>query len=158
MQVEKNMNNQMDKTVLDLLTKINVAVLQYRSVYVEWTKKNKMTYTEMLVLYSLRDGLAYTQKEICEQYQMPKQTVNNVITALRQSGYLCFQQDQKNRKEKKMELTKEGEKYCESALASLTQIENNTIKIMGEGRANELADRINEYTEMLRNELKEIEG
>ena len=42
----------------------------------------------MLVFYTIRDCGYCTQKQMCEQYLLPRQTMNNIVSALCREGLL----------------------------------------------------------------------
>ena len=43
----------------------------------------------MLVLYTIREFGFCTQKQICDSYLLPRQTVNHVISEMKKDGILC---------------------------------------------------------------------
>ena len=78
----------MDAASLKLLAELNCAVIQFRGLYAAWAKRHGISYNEMLVYYTIRDQGYCTQKQICDSYLLPRQTINHVIAAMRQAGWL----------------------------------------------------------------------
>ena len=74
----------MDRESLKLLADINRAVIQFRGLYAAWSKEHGISYHELLVLYTIRDQGFCTQKQICDSYLLPRQTMNHVILDLRE--------------------------------------------------------------------------
>ena len=68
------------------LDTINRAIVQFRGIYSAWSASHGISYNEMLVLYTIRDQGYCTQKQICDSYLLPRQTINHVIAAMRQAG------------------------------------------------------------------------
>ena len=79
----------MEVEIQQLMNDVNRAIIKFRGVYSSWSKKHGVNYNEMLVLYTIRDNGFCTQKQICENYLLPKQTVNHVITSMLTDGLLC---------------------------------------------------------------------
>ena len=72
--------NTMDKNKLRMLNEINSAIIQFCGNYSAWCKAHGSGYNEMLVMYSIREKGYCTQKQICDQYLLPRQTINHVTT------------------------------------------------------------------------------
>ena len=73
----------MGKKKQQLFDEVNRAIIKFRGTYSEWSTRHGISYNEMLVLYSIREAGYCTQKQICENYLLPKQTINNVIIAIK---------------------------------------------------------------------------
>lgn len=65
----------MERDMISLLEEVNTSVIQLRGVYAAWSKKHGISYHEMLVLYSIRDTGFCTQKQLCDSYLLPRQTM-----------------------------------------------------------------------------------
>lgn len=130
----------MNDDIRQLLNSVNTAIIKIRGAYAAWSKQNNVNYHEMLIMYSLRDNVVCTQKQICEQYLLPKQTVNNVITSLRRSGYIVLIPIENNKREKAIVLTESGREYVHGFMMSLNQIEENVVREMGEENVRKMTD------------------
>ena len=71
-----------------LLDAINRAIVQFRGNYSRWAAVHGISYNELLVLYTLREQGYCTQKQICDRYLLPRQTINHVIGVLHAGGLL----------------------------------------------------------------------
>lgn len=130
----------MDTKTICLLKKINVSLNRIRGAYALWAKENQVGYHEMVVLYTLQEGSCRTQRQICEQYLFPKQTIHNVISSLQTRGYLNLQADTADRREKRLELTASGQQYAEALLMPLRQIEERLLLQINADELNDMAD------------------
>ena len=77
------------------------------SIYQKQSKKFEISETTILILYAIRaseNGI--TQKEIIDEYLLPKQTVNSAMKKLLDEGKVFV--SEKNGREKRFLLTKEG--------------------------------------------------
>ncbi|MBR5319460.1 MAG: hypothetical protein IKU46_07710 [Peptococcaceae bacterium] len=102
----------MEKENLKLLDDINQAIIKFRGMYSRWSSEHNISYHEMLVLYTIRDNGFCTQKQICENYLLPKQTINNVITALRKEDILIYDEQHSTGREKAFVLSDKGTRLC----------------------------------------------
>lgn len=121
----------MNQEMLKLLSGLNCAVIYFRGLYAEWARRHHISYNEMLVFYTIRDQGYCTQKQICDNYLLPRQTINHVILDLRERGLLCLCPEHCTGREKAFVLTEQGEKYASPLLASLNEIESRTIEDFG---------------------------
>ncbi len=121
----------MQNEALKLLGEINRGVIKFRGVYSAWSKKHGISYNEMLVLYTIRDNGFCTQKQICDSYLLPRQTMNNVIANMRERELLTVSKENSIGKEKAFVLTEKGKTYAEPLLQSLSKIEIQAIENIG---------------------------
>ena len=113
----------MDHEIQKLHDQVNQAIIRCRRVYSVWAKKNKVSYNRMLVLYTIREFGFCTQKQICDSYLLPRQTVNHVISEMKKDGILVADLEKSTGKEKALVLTPEGERYSEKLLYSLSRMD-----------------------------------
>ena len=65
------------------------ALYHVDAVYTDFAKGAGVASPTLLwVLYALNDGKEHTQREICTSWDLPKSTVNTVITELNAGGYV----------------------------------------------------------------------
>ena len=65
------------------------------ALYEKWAKKHGLSYYELLVILSLADKSACKQKDICQVWQLPKQTVHTILKAFVQHGWVERQSEKK---------------------------------------------------------------
>lgn len=144
----------MDKNVQNILNDVNSAISRTRGFYFTAAKRMNINYNELLILYLLHETDACTQKQIREDYALPKQTVNNIVSDLLKKKYITATADEKDKREKKIELTESGIKYAEQYLIPLLEIEQNIVAKMGNEKLQELIDAANLYGSILQMELE----
>lgn len=94
------------------------------SLFTLYAKSQGLNFTTMLVLELLCDSdVIYTQKDICEKLEMPKQFINSIITSFWEQG-LVELKEAKDRRNKNIFLTKKGKEYAGENLRSLRDAEN----------------------------------
>lgn len=132
-----------------LLIDVNKAVIKMRGAYALWCKKRGLNYHELLIWYSLRDFGTCTQKQICEQYLLPKQTIHNIVTALQKKGLVHLEPCPDNWKEKTIVMTDEGRAYYDSIMTPLMEIEEQVVACMGKDDLRMMTDLAMHYGEIL---------
>ncbi len=147
----------MNNEALKLLGDINRAVIKFRGVYSAWSKKHGISYHEMLVLYTIRDNGFCTQKQICDSYILPRQTINNVITDMRERELIEISPDNCIGREKAFVLTEKGQKYAEPLLSSLSKIEIQTIELIGCEKIRTMAEDMVAFDNVLCKTMEENE-
>ncbi len=149
----------MDKEALRLLGDMNQAIIKFRGVYSAWSKKHNISYNEMLVLYTIRDNGFCTQKQICESYLLPRQTMNYVMNDMRARGLLAVSRDNdlthRAGREKRFVLTEKGKEYAGPLLDSLTRIERQAVERIGREHLRAMADSVLTYSAALQAAMEE---
>ena len=150
------MSNQKTQTQR-LHNSVNHAIIKCRGVYSQWAKKCGVSYNRMLVFYTIRDYGYCTQKQMCDQYLLPRQTMNNVVATLCREGLLAEDPVRRQGREKAYVLTSAGAEYSAMHLASLNAIEDHAAQIFGAERIQAMADLVLEYDRALETALGEME-
>ncbi|MCL2168758.1 MAG: MarR family winged helix-turn-helix transcriptional regulator [Defluviitaleaceae bacterium] len=100
-------------------------------LYTKFAQKHGMTYGTIQVYYALKLNRPVTQKQICELYEIPKQTVNGVIRQLRCDGYITLSASGEDRREKEITLTQSGEAHVDSTLNPFFELNEMVLKRVG---------------------------
>ena len=153
--IENMAEDTVENTYLKLLGDINRAVIKFRGGYSAWARQHGISYHELLVLYTIRDQGFCTQKGICDSYLLPRQTMNNVITDLRNRGLLRISPEHCRGREKAFTLTEEGRAYAAPLLASLDRVETQAVEAFGVENARKLAQAVALYGDALETAMKE---
>lgn len=138
-----------------LITALNRAVIQYRGIYSAWSKNHNLSYNEMLVLYTLRDEQFCTQKQICDSYLLPRQTMNNVFSKMRKAGIITIDTQHSIGREKAFALTEKGKTYAKPFLDSLNRVEARAQELIGQDKIKEITALLQEFDTALNTALKE---
>lgn len=102
-------------------------------LYFRWARDRGMTYDSLFVLYAIYYGKGSScQKEICEEWSMPKQTVNSILKNYEKKGHICFQQSEKDKRNKTIQLTEEGRQFAEKVVLELERAEMAVLQKIGE--------------------------
>ena len=145
----------MDSQTLKLFNELNRALIKFRGVYSEWSKKHNISYNEMLVLYTLREFGFCTQKQICDSYMIPRQTINHTISSMRSNEFLELSSDYSRGREKAFVLTEKGKLYAEPLLNSINKLEELTVESMSKDKISAMTKLVLEFDIVLNQSLNE---
>lgn len=100
-------------------------IYQIDGIYEEYGRKSNIYAPNLLwILYSLNDGQEHSQKQICDDWLIPRSTVNTIIKDLEAKGYVTLHQIQGKRRELKLVLTTKGQEYASIVLKDLYEKES----------------------------------
>ena len=145
----------MEKNKQKLFDNVNRAIIKFRAIYFEWSRRHNISYHEMLVLYTIRENGYCTQKQICDNYLLPKQTIHNIISNMRENGILIYDESLSVSREKVFVLSEKGREYAAPFLDSLDLVESGAMEILGKEKLNKLIELLLEYDMALNKALDE---
>ena len=106
----------MDTSVENGIELISASMSRASGLYQLFAQRHGSQYGTIRVLYALHLLGPVTQKQICDSYEIPKQTVNNVIRQLKADDYIVLKPDKRDKREKKVTLTPAGKAYTKKLL------------------------------------------
>ena len=112
---------------------VNIALSGTLDLYRIWAKKHQLNYNALVILYTLNDYKKCTQKQICEWWALPKQTVHGILLDFEKKGYITITASTKNR---------------------LYQMEENAMHKLGEEKRKQLIESNTKYYELLKEEIE----
>ena len=140
---------------IQLIREVNRAVIQFRGIYSAWSKNHNISYNEMLVLYTIRDEGFCTQKQICDSYLLPRQTMNHVFSKMRIDGIIQEDAEHSAGKEKAFVLTEKGKIYAAPLLDSMNRVELHAAELMGKEKIETMTALVQEFDQALQTALGE---
>lgn len=154
MTITINWEAAMDQESLKLLSEMNRAIIHFRGLYAAWAKGHGISYHELLVLYTVRDQGFCTQKQICDSYLLPRQTMNHVFQDLRGRGLLEQSPEHSSGREKAFVFSHQGKRYAQPLLDALNQVELQTLKTFGEANIRSMVKDVLAYDQALETAMK----
>ena len=139
----------MDRESLNLLSEINCAVIKFRGLYARWSKEHGISYHELLVLYTIREQGFCTQKQICDSYLVPRQTMNHVILHMRERGLLVLSPEHCVGREKGFVISPGGQAYAAPLLEALDQMETRAVEAVGRDQVRAMVEAVLAYDRAL---------
>lgn len=122
------------------------------SIYQKQSKKFEISETTILILYAIRASEnGVTQKEIIEEYLLPKQTVNSAMKKLLDEGKVFV--SEKNGREKRLLLTKEGVKMAAKSADLILEAEKKAFFSFTEKEQKTIVSLLEKYNKRLEDEM-----
>ncbi|WP_320972042.1 MarR family winged helix-turn-helix transcriptional regulator [Enterocloster bolteae] len=113
-----------------------------------------MNYNALVILYTLDDYKTCTQKQICDWWALPKQTVHGILLDFEKKGYITITSNDKNKRERLIAFTEKGKLFAASVLDKLYEMEENAMQKMSYDQRNQLVTCSTKYYELLKEEIE----
>lgn len=95
--------------------------------YYRWARRSKLTLHTLDLLYALDDGLPHSQKQICQEWGIPKTSINTVVKACQAAGYITLEPMPGQPRQRQLCLTEAGMACARKAMGELYAIENRAM-------------------------------
>lgn len=101
-------------------------------IYQKWAKSQNVGYYDMLLYYALMeiDNQGMTQVQFYKELDIPKTTVNSIVKNQLKQGYIYFEVNPKNKKEKLIYLSESGLEYAKKLILPLFAIEEHAASLI----------------------------
>lgn len=103
------------------------ALYNIDEVYYTSEKKRRLSDAELCIMYALDDGKPHSQKEICEEWVVPKSTINTITKKWESQGLLTLNPMTGKRREMQIALTDEGKIYADKILSFIYYAEDKAL-------------------------------
>lgn len=136
----------------DYIREFNLILNNIDGQYYIFAKRLGMKENELAILYALDDGGHHTQKEICEQWLIPKTTVNTIVREFVKEGYITLSCEH-NSKEKIIALTDKGRNYAAPVLEKIYAAEERAMELTVEKYSDEFISAFECFSDQLSREF-----
>lgn len=85
-------SNTSDTEQMNTIEALFGMVSQIETLYAQWAKAQGISYKVLAVIYSIHRYDGCTQKQVCDEWRFPKQTLSTVCKQLQEQGYIVFEQ------------------------------------------------------------------
>lgn len=92
-------------------------------------------------------------KQIAENFDMQKQTVHTVVSALQKKGYLLLEASEGDKREKRIVLTESGQVYAHRMIAPLRKAEEKVYRTIGNERLQAMCEILDLFNLLFEREL-----
>ena len=133
----------------DALEELNQLYKQMDGIYHRYARRLGLSDTAFWILYCLGEGEPLTQRELCESWFYPPQTVNSALKGLERQGLMVLVPRAGNRKDKEMVLTPAGREYVRRAVEPLMEAERRALAALGDGGRERLFSLTRRYIRTL---------
>lgn len=105
--------------------------------YQVWAKRQGINYNQLAVLETLFHQQSATQKQICELWMVPKQTISTICTQYIAEGVLMWAASE-DKREKRLSLTDRGRELAQPIMQQLAEVESAIFREFGDERSRKL--------------------
>ncbi len=148
----------MENDLIKLIRELNKNISIGNRIYGRCANEEELNLIENPILYSLLIFKNLTQKDIADEYALPKQTVNNIIKRLETDGIVKLVSSNTDKRKKIIVLTDNGEEYISKRLKPMIDSENKAAELMGKERLEKLNELLVELNDCLKEGFKKYEG
>ena len=122
-------------------------------VYYEIAKKIGIKENTLLLLDILSDKKQHSHKQICDDWHIPRTTLNTIIKECVKSGYIVLLA-QSNSKEKLISLTESGQIFADNATRTMKEAVQHSMEKIQKEYSTDFIMVFEKYVEYLENEYK----
>lgn len=109
------------------IRRLTLAMNKIDGAYYFFARKLGIKENTLAVLYAIDDGKPHSQKQICEEWLIPKTTISTIIKELTGLGIVCLL-PAGHTKEKTICLTDKGRRYVNKILKPVYEAERQAIE------------------------------
>lgn len=135
------------------IDRLNLCMNQIDGLYYMAARRLKIKDNTLALFYALNDGKSHSQKEICEEWLIPRTTINTIVKECTASGFMVLE-NHPHTKEKRIVLTEKGRRYADQILKSVYQAEENAMEQTLEEFSPKLIDGLEAFTRHLKEEFQ----
>ena len=144
----------MKNHITDPLSIFNQLYKEVDEIYHIYAKRHGISDTALWLLYSLSENnAAYTQRELCDEWHCPPQTINSALKNLERKGYIELKSIAENHKNKLIVLTKEGLKLTQNIISPLINAERSAFQSLSEDEREALLSLTKKYVDFLKTKV-----
>lgn len=141
----------MKNIILQYIKAYNTLWRETTSLYEDWAKKKGFSYYELLIIISILEMEENcTQKNICRQWFLPKQTVNTILQNFLKKEWILFKVSETDKRNKIIAVTEKGRPYIEKIGMELQNHEYNVWEKLGEKKGKAIIENTILYNKFFR--------
>lgn len=137
------------------IRKLTMAMNRIDGLYYKTARKLGVKSNTLAIFYALDDGQPHSQKQLCEEWLIPKTTINTIVKELAAEGYLTLLIE-KHTREKKICLTPEGRQYASGLLKQLYRMEETAIRRTIQQHGSDFVEAYADFAENLKKSFDRI--
>lgn len=117
----------MQSEITDQINEYCSYLQEWNASYEEYAKSVGLSYTSLSILSALCRTENCTQKQLCEQCFLPKQTVNAAVTAFYKKGWIRLEELPEDRRNKTIHFTELGSTESERIISRVRMSEQQAM-------------------------------
>lgn len=137
----------------EAIDRINRCMNRIDGLYYMASRKLGVKDNTLLLFYVLNDGKVHSQKEICEEWLIPRTTINTVVKEAVNKGYVRLEHSGHTR-EKTIMLTEAGKTYADRLLQKVFAAEEQALERTLQEFSPELLKGLEAFTNCMQEEFE----
>ena len=146
------------KPVRKQIAQLMIALNRINCCYAVCAQTSDLKENELMILYALADGVPYSQKQISDEWGIPRTTVNTIIKDWEKKGLVFLSSIPGKRREMNILLTKAGQELADLVLKKVFDMENTAMRETVEEFSSEFIRVLRHYETRLRAHCKHLFG
>ena len=143
----------MEKTLAEI-RRLMLATTKIDGAYYLFSRRLGIKENVLVLLFALDDGKRHSQKQICEDWLVPKTTITTNVKELVRAGYVMLYPGAGTR-EKIIGLTDAGKAYTEQIMRRVYEAEQAAMKRTLQQFSPQFVDAIDFFADCLHNEFQQ---
>lgn len=137
------------------LREFNTIYKETDALYGELAKQSGLSNCAFWLMYSIReaDGTC-TQKELCDQWFMSKQTIHSALKGLEKDGYITLISSETDKRSKHIALTEKGIQLARESVDIVFELEQIAFQNMSAAQRTALLESTRMYQELFQAQTK----
>lgn len=120
-------------TICNQLEEFNRIFKETDATYSKLAKRSNLSDCSFWIMYSIREtDRQITQRELCEQWTMSKQTINSALKVLENKGYITLNYSDADKRSKYIILTEKGEEFARENVDIVFDMERAAFEKLSE--------------------------
>lgn len=141
--------------VTSLIQEFNQLLKRMDHVYDELAKSSGISDTAFWIIYTIKNEKeTYKQKDLCAMWSYSKQTIHSALKKLEEQNIIKLVSIPENRKDKKIILTKQGEKMAKELIEPVNEIEKKSLEKISKRK--EFLNLFKKYIETMEEETQKF--
>jgi DNA-binding MarR family transcriptional regulator len=139
------------ETKREQIRRLMIAINQIDEAYYKILRTLGIKDNAFVLFYAIADGRSYSQKKICDQWAIPRTTLNTIVQQYIEKGYIRLLAT--GHKEKEIVLTAAGQDFAKEILRPIFLAEE---KAMAPFFASNLVEQTEDFARRIKNEFDQI--
>lgn len=130
--------------------RLTTALFKIDEVYFANAQKNATKESELCLMYALDDGGPHSQRQIAEEWLIPKTTLNTIVKQWEREGLLTLSSMPGKRREMRVSLTEAGRACAKRSLRPVYQAEELALAKTMARYSNEFVEAVEFFGQALK--------
>ena len=144
-----------NKKIRQQLREFTAIYKETDAVYSEFARRSGLSDCAFWLMYSIHEAKGKcTQREICGQWTMSKQTVNSALKGLEKNGYIVLTSSKTDKRSKYITFTDEGVQFARENIGIVFELEQRALQKMSGTERIAMLESTRKYQELFREETE----